>query len=102
MLETASALMISMVNTRRWIQDFLQHVIREFGSFYVAASYLQCSSIMPQKLNPVSIEHSRSIACIAYGDTLAAFNMFHNTPFDWEAGRKIPASFLYFLDLKEE
>jgi argininosuccinate lyase len=81
LLETASALMTSMVNTGRWIQDFLQHVTREFSSFYVADPYVQCSSIMPQKRNPVSIEHSRSIASSAYGDALAAFNMVHNTPF---------------------
>ncbi|MFK9093974.1 argininosuccinate lyase [Bacillus salipaludis] len=81
LLETASALMTCMVNTGRWIQDFLQHVTREFGSFYVADPYVQVSSIMPQKRNPVSIEHSRSIASSAYGDALAAMNMIHNTPF---------------------
>jgi argininosuccinate lyase len=81
LLETASALMTCMVNTGRWIQDFLQHVTREFGTFYVADPYVQCSSIMPQKRNPVSIEHSRSIASSAYGDALAAMNMVHNTPF---------------------
>ncbi|WP_210366167.1 argininosuccinate lyase [Bacillus sp. REN3] len=81
LLETASALMTSMIDTGRWIQDFLQHVTREFGTFYVADPYVQCSSIMPQKRNPVSIEHSRSIASSAYGDALAAMNMVHNTPF---------------------
>ena len=81
LLETSSALMTCMVNTGRWIQDFLQHVTREFGSFYVADPYVQVSSIMPQKRNPVSIEHSRSIASSAYGDALAAMNMIHNTPF---------------------
>ncbi|EKN63719.1 argininosuccinate lyase [Neobacillus bataviensis LMG 21833] len=81
LLETSSALMTCMVNTGRWIQDFLQHVTREFGSFYVADPYVQVSSIMPQKRNPVSIEHSRSIASSAYGDAQAAMNMIHNTPF---------------------
>lgn len=81
LLETASALMACMVNTGRWIQDFLQHVTREFGTFLVADPYVQVSSIMPQKRNPVSIEHSRSIASSAYGDALAAMNMVHNTPF---------------------
>jgi argininosuccinate lyase len=81
LLETSSALMTCMVNTGRWIQDFLQHVTREFGTFYVADPYVQVSSIMPQKRNPVSIEHSRSIASSAYGDALAAMNMIHNTPF---------------------
>ncbi|PFG04378.1 argininosuccinate lyase [Bacillus sp. es.034] len=81
LLETSTALMTCMVNTGRWIQDFLQHVTREFGTFLVADPYVQVSSIMPQKRNPVSIEHSRSIASSAYGDALAAMNMVHNTPF---------------------
>ncbi|MDQ0199512.1 argininosuccinate lyase [Neobacillus ginsengisoli] len=81
LLETATALMTCMVNTGRWIQDFLLHVTREFGSFNVADPYVQISSIMPQKRNPVSIEHSRSIASSATGDALAAINMIHNTPF---------------------
>jgi argininosuccinate lyase len=81
LLETSSALMTCMVNTGRWIQDFLQHVTREFGTFMVADPYVQVSSIMPQKRNPVSIEHSRSIASSAYGEAFAAMNMVHNTPF---------------------
>ncbi|MCK1993993.1 argininosuccinate lyase [Peribacillus muralis] len=81
LLETASAIMTCMVNAGRWIQDFLQHVTREYGTFSVADPYVQVSSIMPQKRNPVSIEHSRSIASSAYGDALAAMNMIHNTPF---------------------
>ncbi|WHY98205.1 argininosuccinate lyase [Peribacillus simplex] len=81
LLETATSIMTCMVNTGRWIQDFLQHVTREFGTFYVADPYVQVSSIMPQKRNPVSIEHSRSIASSAYGDALAAMSMIHNTPF---------------------
>ncbi|MCM3571441.1 argininosuccinate lyase [Neobacillus mesonae] len=81
LLETSSALMTCMINTGRWIQDFLQHVTREFGTFYVADPYVQVSSIMPQKRNPVSIEHSRSIASSAYGEALTVMNMIHNTPF---------------------
>ncbi|MBM7702368.1 argininosuccinate lyase [Metabacillus iocasae] len=81
LLETASSLMTCMVNTGRWIQDFLQHVTREFGTFQVADPYVQVSSIMPQKRNPVSIEHSRSLASSAYGEAFAAMNMIHNTPF---------------------
>ncbi|MFJ7974911.1 argininosuccinate lyase [Peribacillus sp. NPDC096379] len=81
LLETATAIMTCMVNTGRWIQDFLQHVTREFGTFYVADPYVQVSSIMPQKRNPVSIEHSRSIASSSYGDALSAIQMIHNTPF---------------------
>lgn len=81
LLETASAIMTCMVNTGRWIQDFLKYVTREYGYFKVADPYVQVSSIMPQKRNPVSIEHSRSLASSAYGDALAAIGMIHNTPF---------------------
>ncbi|MGE7877682.1 argininosuccinate lyase [Peribacillus muralis] len=81
LVETATAIMTCMVDAGRWIQDFLQHVTREFGTFHVADPYVQVSSIMPQKRNPVSVEHSRSIASSAYGDALAAMNMIHNTPF---------------------
>ncbi|WP_223587702.1 argininosuccinate lyase [Neobacillus bataviensis] len=81
LLEASTALMACMLNTGRWIQDFLLHVTREFGSFMVADPYVQVSSIMPQKRNPVSIEHSRALASSSYGDALAAVQMIHNTPF---------------------
>lgn len=81
LLEVSTTIMTCMVNTGRWIQDFLKYVTREFGYFKVADPYVQVSSIMPQKRNPVSIEHSRSLASSAYGDALAAINMIHNTPF---------------------
>lgn len=81
LLEIATAMMTTMANTGRWIQDFLQHVTREFGSFQVADPYVQVSSIMPQKRNPVSIEHSRALASSAYGEALTAVTMIHNTPF---------------------
>ncbi|MEH7332552.1 argininosuccinate lyase [Neobacillus drentensis] len=81
LIESSTALMACMVNTGRWIQDFLLHVTREFGSFKVADPYVQVSSIMPQKRNPVSIEHSRALASSSYGDAFAAIQMIHNTPF---------------------
>lgn len=81
LLETAAALMTSMVNTGRWIQDFLQQVTREYGTFTVANPYVQVSSIMPQKRNPVSIEHSRALASSAFSEAQAVMNMIHNTPF---------------------
>jgi len=80
-LDVSTTIMTCMVNTGRWIQDFLYYVTREAGYFKVADPYVQVSSIMPQKRNPVSIEHSRSLASSAYGDALAAINMIHNTPF---------------------
>jgi argininosuccinate lyase len=81
LLECAAAIMTCMTNMGRWIQDFLQHVTKEYNSFYVGDPYVQVSSIMPQKRNPVSIEHSRSLASSAIGEAMSVMQMVHNTPF---------------------
>ncbi|MCK9927242.1 lyase family protein, partial [Frankia sp. Mgl5] len=47
----------------------------------VAAPYVQISSIMPQKRNPVSLEHMRALLSSAVGNTAAVLTMMHNTPF---------------------
>ncbi|WP_226536088.1 argininosuccinate lyase [Fictibacillus halophilus] len=81
LVESATAVLSMMVNCGRWIQDFLQLVTREYNLIKVADPYVQISSIMPQKRNPVSIEHSRSLASSSVGEALAAIQMIHNTPF---------------------
>lgn len=81
LIETATAILSMMVNSGRWIQDFLQLVTREHNIIKVADPYVQISSIMPQKRNPVSIEHSRSLASSSAGEALTAIQMIHNTPF---------------------
>lgn len=81
LVESATAVLSMMVNCGRWIQDFLQLVTREYNIIKVADPYVQISSIMPQKRNPVSIEHSRSLASSSAGEALAAIQMIHNTPF---------------------
>ncbi|BFT70830.1 hypothetical protein PAENIP36_22720 [Paenibacillus sp. P36] len=47
----------------------------------MAAPYVQISSIMPQKRNPVSIEHMRSLLSSCVGLTQTVLTMIHNTPF---------------------
>jgi argininosuccinate lyase len=42
---------------------------------------VQSSSIMPQKRNPVALEHARSIGSKALGQATAVFLSVHNTPF---------------------
>src|SRR5690606_24623210 len=79
--ETATAVALLMTNLGRWIQDLLLFCTREFQAVRVADPYVQISSIMPQKRNPVSVEHSRSLASSAAADAQAAITMVHNTPF---------------------
>jgi argininosuccinate lyase len=79
--ETASAVQLSALNLGRSVQDFLLWGTQEFGVFTLSAPYVQISSIMPQKRNPVSIEHMRALLSSVAGDTQTVLLMMHNTPF---------------------
>lgn len=79
--ETATAVQLSALNLGRSMQDFLLWGTQEFGVFTLSAPYVQISSIMPQKRNPVSIEHMRSLLSSVAGDTQTVLLMMHNTPF---------------------
>jgi argininosuccinate lyase len=81
LLEAGAVVAMLMTNSGRWIQDFLLMATKEFGGIIVADPYVQISSIMPQKRNPVSIEHSRALASSSYAEALSVFHMIHNTPF---------------------
>ncbi|WP_247739104.1 argininosuccinate lyase [Bacillus sp. 165] len=81
LVEGATAVLSLMTNTGRWIQDFLLYVTKEFNAISIADPYVQISSIMPQKRNPVSVEHSRALASSSAGEALTVLHMIHNTPF---------------------
>jgi argininosuccinate lyase len=53
----------------------------EFGYLRLADGFVQTSSIMPQKRNPVALEHARAIASKALGQASAIILAVHNTPF---------------------
>ncbi|NUU77675.1 argininosuccinate lyase [Paenibacillus xylanilyticus] len=79
--EAASAAQLAAVHLGRHVQDLLLWCTQEYGGLLVAASYVQISSIMPQKRNPVSLEHARSLLSSAKGDAATVLGMMHNTPF---------------------
>ncbi len=79
--ETATALQLSFLGLGRFVNDLLLWSTQEFGAVRVADPYVQVSSIMPQKRNPVSLEHLRSLFSAAVGDTNTVLIMLHNTPF---------------------
>ncbi|MFD1608228.1 argininosuccinate lyase [Oceanobacillus luteolus] len=81
LIEAAQALISVMTNMGRWLQEFLRMASKEVGLIKVSDAYIQISSIMPQKRNPVSIEHSRALASSAAAEGLAIIHMIHNTPF---------------------
>lgn len=79
--ETASVVQLAALNLGRTSQDFLLWATQEFNAFSLASPYVQISSIMPQKRNPVSIEHTRSLLSSVVGDASTVLQMIHNTPF---------------------
>jgi argininosuccinate lyase len=79
--EAAAALGLSFLGLGRFVNDLLLWSTQEFGALRVADPYVQVSSIMPQKRNPVSLEHVRSLLSAGVGDTSTVLTMLHNTPF---------------------
>ncbi len=65
----------------RVVQDLLLWCTYEFGYLRLGDGFVQGSSIMPQKRNPVALEHARAIASKALGQTSAILLAVHNTPF---------------------
>lgn len=79
--ETLAALAVLLVNTGKFAQEFLLMATREFNAIRLSDGYVQTSSIMPQKRNPVALEHVRALASKALGQANAVFTSVHNTPF---------------------
>ncbi|HWY48919.1 MAG TPA: argininosuccinate lyase [Bryobacteraceae bacterium] len=79
--ESAAAVAVAMVNTGKFVQDLLLWSTREFGFLRLRDAFVQSSSIMPQKRNPVALEHTRILASRALGEAQAVLTCAHNTPF---------------------
>lgn len=76
-----AALKVMFVNLGRFIQDLGQWTGFETGHLHVPDGFVQISSIMPQKRNPVPIEHMRLMASLGAGHCDGVINTMHNTPF---------------------
>jgi argininosuccinate lyase len=81
LLEGVSASAILLVGLGRVLQDFLLWCTMEFGYLRLGEGFVQSSSIMPQKRNPVALEHARAIGSKAVGQAQAIMTAVHNTPF---------------------
>src|SRR5437867_3635547 len=81
LLESASAAAVLLAGHGRFVQDLLLWSTAEFGYVRFGDGFVQCSSIMPQKRNPVAIEHARAIGSKALGQAPAIVTAGHNTPF---------------------
>ena len=81
LLESVSATAVMLVGLGRVVQDLLLWCTVEFGYLRLTDGFVQGSSIMPQKRNPVALEHARAIASKAVGQAAALMLAVHNTPF---------------------
>jgi argininosuccinate lyase len=81
LLESVSASAVAVAGIGRFVQDMLLWCTMEFGYLRLADGFVQSSSIMPQKRNPVALEHARAIGSKAVGQASAILLAVHNTPF---------------------
>ncbi len=81
LLETISALATAMISLGKFVQDLLLWATQEYSFIRLSDAYVQTSSIMPQKRNPVALEHARIITSKAYSQAIAVMTSVHNTPF---------------------
>ncbi len=79
--ESCSVLAVCMVNLGRFTQDLMLWSTAEFSYFRLSDAYVQISSIMPQKRNPVPLEHVRVLASRALNQAQSVLGCVHNTPF---------------------
>ncbi len=81
LLESTSATAVLLTGHGRFVQDLLFWSTGEVGYVRFGDGFVQGSSIMPQKRNPVAIEHARAIGSKALGQAQAIVLCAHNTPF---------------------
>jgi argininosuccinate lyase len=76
-----SALKLPFLHLGRVVQDFQFWTAFEVGQLHVPGSLVQISSIMPQKRNPVPVEHLRHLMSVTAGHCDTIIGTMHNTPF---------------------
>jgi argininosuccinate lyase len=81
LVESCGVLATAMLSLGRFTQDLLLWSTVEFGYLRLSDAYVQISSIMPQKRNPVPLEHVRVLASRALVEAQGVVVSLHNTPF---------------------
>jgi len=81
LLESLSATEVLLVGMGRLLQDLLLWCTAEMQYLRLTDGFVQGSSIMPQKRNPVGLEHARALTSRALGEAGGVRVALHNTPF---------------------
>ncbi len=79
--EVAGVMQTAVGELSRFITDLLFWATQETGALRIGDAFVQISSIMPQKRNPVVLEHLRTLCGYVYADAGAVFTLHHNVPF---------------------
>ncbi len=76
-----AALRLLFLNVGRLTQDLAFWTSFEVGQARAPDGFVQVSSIMPQKRNPLAVEHLRTMASLGGGHCETVIATLHNTPF---------------------
>jgi argininosuccinate lyase len=79
-LESVNAVLACESNLSRFNFDLLTWSTREVNFLRVPDQFVQISSIMPQKRNPVVLEHVRAKLARAHGAALTVLSLSRNVP----------------------
>lgn len=79
--ETAGALSLCALNMGRIITDMVLWATEEMKMIRLADGYISTSSIMPQKRNPIALEHLRSSLSVVKGLADTVLTGFLKTPY---------------------
>ncbi len=81
MLEATQSLVSLVSGLSRFVYDLLVWTRRDVGILRIDDEFIQISSIMPQKRNPVVLEHVRARIGYVYGDSATVGTMIHSAAF---------------------
>jgi argininosuccinate lyase len=81
LLQNVTTTAVLLTGLGRFVQDMLLWCTAEFAYMRLGDGFVQGSSIMPQKRNPVALEHARALGSRALGEGMGILVAVHNTPF---------------------
>lgn len=100
-MEIEAAFGIMMNNLSRMAHDLYVWATPEYGYIEVGGSVAVCSSIMPQKKNPMTLEHIKAKAAHLEGFFVSAFSALKNTPYTHARDISCESVSYYYQALKE-
>ena len=79
--DTASAIMQAAIDLGRVVTDMVTWATQDMDMLRLADGYISTSSIMPQKRNPIALEHLRSSLSIVKGLASSVLDGYFKSPY---------------------